>query len=105
MRCKEHFQGDRCRKEARHESEVAFKPDPAHTGTFSAWEGSGDAKRLVAASHIPKPHLKRNRGLNRFLKQSAAWARMGVRTDPTMKNHLEICQKYLRGENPHHHAT
>jgi hypothetical protein len=101
MRCKEHFQGDRCRKEAHHESEVAFKPDPVHAGSFSAWEGSGDAKRLVAASHIPKPHLKRNRALNRFIATNAALARLGFLPTPGEANQLEACAKYLRGENPH----
>jgi hypothetical protein len=101
MRCKEHFQGDRCHKEAQHESEVALKPDPVHMGSFSAWEGSGDSKRVVAATHIPKPHQKRNRDLNRFIARTARYARLGYRGDPATTTHLEICAKYLRGENPH----
>jgi hypothetical protein len=101
LRCKEHFQGDRCRKEAQHESAVALKLDPAHVGSFNAWEGSGAGKRLVAASHIPKPHHKRNRALNRFLVKAAAYARLGIRPDAAMTTQLEICAKYLRGENPH----
>jgi hypothetical protein len=101
LRCKEHFQGDRCRKQAQHESAVALKPDPVHMGSFSAWEGSGDAKRVVAASHIPKPHQKRNRALNRFIADTAAMARLGVRPTPGVAKQLEICAKYLRGENPH----
>lgn len=101
MRCKEHFKGDRCGKEAQHESEVALKPDPVHMGSFNAWEGSGDGKRLLAASHIPKPHLKRNRGLNRFIARAASHARMGFRPTPGEAAQLDICAKYLRGENPH----
>jgi hypothetical protein len=101
MRCKEHFQGDRCRKEAQHESEVALKPDPVHAGSFSAWEGNGDAKRVIAASHIPKPHLKRNRALNRFVDAVASRARLGLRPTPGEAANLGICAKYLRGENPH----
>jgi hypothetical protein len=102
MRCKEHFQGDRCRKEAQHESAVALKPDPVHMGSFSAWEGSGDSRRLVAASHIPKPHLKRNRALNRFIAKAALQVRMfGPHRDAATAAQLEICAKYLRGENPH----
>ena len=101
MRCKEHFQGDRCHKQAQHESAVALTPDPVHMGSFSAWEGSGDAKRVVAASHIPKPHQKRNRALNRFIDTAAARARFGSYPDPATAKQLEICAKYLRGENPH----
>lgn len=101
MRCKEHFQGDRCRKEAQHESEVALKPDPVHMGAFSAWEGSGDSKRVIAASHIPKPHQKRNRALNRFIDMTASRARLGLFPNPGEAKQLEICAKYLRGENPH----
>ena len=97
MRCKEHFQGDRCRKEEHHESEVALKPDPVHVGQFSAWEGSGDSKKLVAAATISKPHQKRNRRLNRFVATSAMQARMGLLSDRDAKS-LEACAKYLRGE-------
>jgi hypothetical protein len=100
-RCKEHFQGDRCRKQAQHESPVALKPDPVHLGTFSAWEGSGDAKRIVAVSHIRKPHLKRNRALNRFLAKTASQSRLGLRPDAATAAQLGICAKLLRGENPH----
>ena len=97
MRCKEHFQGDRCRKEARHESEVALKPDPVHVGSLNAWEGSGDSKRLVAAATISKAHQKRNRRLNRFIASSARDARRGVLSVQNAKS-LEACAKYLRGE-------
>jgi hypothetical protein len=102
MRCKEHFKGDRCRKEAQHESEVALKPDPVHMGSFNAWEGSGDGKRLLATSSIAKPHLKRNRRLNRFIATAASQVRMfGPHRDLATAAQLDICAKYLRGENPH----
>lgn len=97
MRCKEHFQGDRCRKEARHESEVALKPDPVHVGSFSAWEGIGDSKKIVAAATFSKPHQKRNRRLNLFISRAVQDARLGqlsVRDEQS----LEACAKYLRGE-------
>lgn len=97
MRCKEHFQGDRCRKEAQHESEVALRPDPVHVGSFSAWQGTGDSKKIVAAATFPKANQKRNRRLNRFIARAHNEARMGVLSVNDAKS-LEACAKYLRGE-------
>jgi hypothetical protein len=97
MRCKEHFQRDHCRKEAQHESEVTLKPDPVHVGSFSAWEGSGDSKKIVAAATFSKAHQKRNRRLNRFIAKAVLEARIGVLSEGDAKS-LEACAKYLRGE-------
>src|SRR5579863_3378348 len=66
MRCKEHFQGDRCRKEARHDSEVAMTPDNVHVGMFSSWEGEGDSQKKIMQSQAPI--LKRDRKLERFMR-------------------------------------
>lgn len=99
MRCKEHFQGDRCRKDAQHESEVALKPDPVHVGAFNAWQGSGDSKQRVAVSSVPKPHLKRNRALNRFITRTVPHVRRGIASLDDLKR-LEACAKYLQGQKP-----
>jgi len=48
MRCKENFQGDRCKKEANHQLSVAENPDPRHQADFTVWEGEGDSKKVVA---------------------------------------------------------
>jgi len=67
MRCKEYFQGDRCRKEAHHESNVAMSPEPVHVGQFSSWEGEGDSQKKLMQSQAPI--LKRDRQLERFMRR------------------------------------
>jgi len=66
MRCKEHFQGDRCKKHAGHESAVALEPDKLHEGSFNSWFGSGEYQRKFMQSQAPL--LKRDRDLERFIR-------------------------------------
>jgi hypothetical protein len=74
MRCKEHFQGDRCRKDAHHDSKLAEKPDPEHVGAFSSWEGTGDSQKKIMQSQAPI--LKRDRILERFMANPLAFPRV-----------------------------
>ena len=59
MRCKEHFQGDRCKKESGHE-------DLIHEGQFSSWRESADSKVKIMQSQ--KPIIKRHRGMDRLAR-------------------------------------
>lgn len=64
MRCPQHFQGDRCKKERGHESTLAANLDPTHIGNWSAWIGEGDSKKQVARFQPKAP--ARNRQVNRL---------------------------------------
>ncbi len=66
MRCKEHFQGDRCRKDAHHDSNVAMTPDSVHVGQFSSWKGEGDKQEKLMQSQAPI--LRRDRQLERYMR-------------------------------------
>lgn len=71
-RCKEHFQGDRCRKVRHHSSPVGLKPDPLHAGSFTAWEGEGDSKTVVKQAPGTRLAGKRNRRVNQILRTYTA---------------------------------
>lgn len=59
MKCKEHSQGDRCRKPLGHE-----ETDPVHEGQFTIWQ-----RGKFRQEKFPRTAPKRNRSLNRFVKQ------------------------------------
>jgi hypothetical protein len=92
MRCKEHFQGDLCRKEAHHESTIAITPDPIHAGQFSSWKGEGDNKVKLMQSQ--KPIIKRHRGMDRLARTG------GLFRDPAIRklqaDQLGKYAQYLR---------
>lgn len=100
-RCKEHFQGDKCRGLAGHDSPINMEPDPVHVGQFQAWDGSGDAKRKVATFVAKAP--KRNRVVNRITRGGNAkepnymLTRMSANSKKTASAILAECAKYLRG--------
>jgi len=64
-RCKEHFQGDKCRKHLRHTSNLLVNPDPVHVGQFNAWTGEGATKTLKGTIQRTAP--RRNRVINRIV--------------------------------------
>jgi hypothetical protein len=66
VKCKEHYQGDRCVKATGHQFSVAAAPDPVHVGANQAWSGEGDSKTLVAKFVAKAP--RRSRAANRALR-------------------------------------
>lgn len=95
MRCREHYQGDKCQKEAHHESALLEKPDPVHLGAHNAWEGSGDSKKLVAVNGFVEKRLKRDRANNRFIRETASGR---VEPSPGIIAHLGKVSEFLRGK-------
>jgi len=67
-RCKEHYQGDRCREPRGHSSPLALSPDPQHAGQFNVWTGDGDSKKLLRGT---ENRFKRSRFFNRAFRRVA----------------------------------
>jgi hypothetical protein len=68
-----------------------MKPDPVHVGQFSVWKGSGDSQRKVMQSQAPI--LKRNRGLERFLRDPESFT---IRDRKQVISQLDAYANYQR---------
>lgn len=69
QRCKAHFLGDKCRGELNHDSHILMKSQPNHFGVNVAWKGeNGDLDRTVLARSYEPKAPKRNRMMNRFVR-------------------------------------
>lgn len=64
-RCKEHFQGDRCKKELNHALSVNPNVDELHRGNFTVWQGSGETQEPLVRTTMKH---KRNRIANRVVR-------------------------------------
>lgn len=53
LRCKEHYQGDRCKRAKAHAEDLD------HQGSFQAWSGTGDSKRVTAVALGSHPRMRR----------------------------------------------
>jgi hypothetical protein len=92
MRCKENFQGDRCKKEANHQLSVAENPDPQHQGSFTIWEGEGDSKKVLAKAQGAIPCIRRD-GLRKAKKLE--WYAQSGRV--SAKQAIEIMDFVVKG--------
>lgn len=62
MRCKHTFQGDRCRKEVGHDSNLRLSPDPWHQGQNQRWNEEKN-EELHPASRFNRGTLRGLRNL------------------------------------------
>jgi hypothetical protein len=87
-RCKEHSEGDHCRKALGHEG-----TDPVHEGQFTAWQSN---KFREQKFRLKAP--ARNRGLNRFVRTLGANAhRVPMKERAGFLSFLNRAIKNLRG--------
>jgi RAB protein geranylgeranyltransferase component A len=95
-RCKENYQGDRCKKAKNHDLSVNQNPDRVHVGSFTAWDTDG----LIVA-RLQKKAPKRSRAANRIVRAICA-KQFNPNLVPrkerkTMKYFLDMAVKHFRG--------
>jgi hypothetical protein len=99
-RCKEHFQGDRCKKERMHAAETHPNRDHFHQGSFTAWSGEGDSKKVEAQTR-PFVKVRRSRTANRVFRalcgKQANRALVGTKEAPARKALLQMVFDHFKG--------
>jgi hypothetical protein len=58
MRCRKHYQGDKCTKEKGHDSSLLPQPDRWHVGHHNLWNDQGDHRPLVPPPSIHRRDLR-----------------------------------------------
>jgi hypothetical protein len=99
-RCKEHFQGDRCKFAKHHASPLAVNPQPQHQGSFTLWTGEGDSKSVV--DRVTR-RLRRSRRANRIFRALCGKQEnillVGTKERPVAKAMLDAIFKHFKGKD------